>query len=90
MTFGMHERRHLLSWRSLAALGAVVLLLALAVHPATAAVVMAAVVLLPVALFGSVLVPLSLDPRTNRDPQAAQPVLVRARLFQRPPPVSLR
>ncbi|HEX3662696.1 MAG TPA: hypothetical protein VHU89_14770 [Acidobacteriaceae bacterium] len=81
---------HLPSWRSLAALGGVALLLALAMHPATAAVmVAAAVVLLPVALFGLVRVPHSLG-NQSRPPRLAMPVRVRAQLFQRPPPLSLQ
>ncbi|MFZ0633774.1 MAG: hypothetical protein WA399_15550 [Acidobacteriaceae bacterium] len=86
----MSDRTHFLSWRSLAGLGAVLLLLALAAIPTTAIVVAAAMVLLPVALFGFVLVPLSLDSATDWEPRLAVPVLVRARLFQRPPPISLR
>lgn len=86
----MSERPHLLSWRTLAALFVVVLLLALAAHPTTAtAGVALAVVLLPVALFGFVLVPLSVGPAVDWEPRLAVPVLIRARLFQRPPPVSL-
>lgn len=85
----MRERPPLFRWRTLMALGAVLLLLALAVHPATASAVMAAaLVLVPVALFG--LVPVPLTPGAVRAPETrvARPVLVRARLFQRPPPVS--
>jgi hypothetical protein len=75
----------------LAALGVLAMLLALAVHPATAAVVVAAAsVLLPVALFGFVLIPLALGVVDAREARVAGPVLVRARLFQRPPPMSLR
>jgi hypothetical protein len=75
----------------LAALGAGLLLLALAVHPATAMVgVAAAMVLLPVALFGFVLIPLALGAVDAHEPRVARLVLVRARLFQRPPPISLR
>lgn len=80
----------LLNWRSLAVLGAALLLLALAMHPATAAIVAAAVVLLPVALFGNVLVPLSLGAVEEPQPGVIPPVMLRARLFQRPPPISLR
>ncbi|MGA7521357.1 MAG: hypothetical protein WBW84_02685 [Acidobacteriaceae bacterium] len=86
----MSELTHPLSWRTLAGLGAVLLLLVLAVHPATAMVgVAAAMVLLPVALFGCVLVPWSLGAVDVPESRVARPVLVRARLFERPPPISL-
>jgi hypothetical protein len=68
-----------------------VVLLALAVHPTTAVgVVAAAVILSPVALFGFVLVPLSLGAALDWEPRLAVPVLVRAQMFQRPPPISLQ
>ncbi|MGA8529296.1 MAG: hypothetical protein WB622_06245 [Acidobacteriaceae bacterium] len=87
----MNGRTHLLGWRTLAAWAGVALLLAMAVHPATATVaIAAAVVLMPVALFGSVLVPLSLGSAEVPEPRVGRPILLRARLFQRPPPVSLQ
>jgi len=87
----MSDRNHFLSWRSLVALGALVALLALVLHPAvsTAALAAAVVVLLPVTLFGFVLVPLVVGPAVDWEPRLAVPVPVRARLFQRPPPISL-
>lgn len=87
----MSERIHLLSWRRLVALGALVALLALVMHPAvsTAALAAAVIVLLPVALFGFVLVPLAVGPAMDWEPRLAVPVLVQAQLFQRPPPQSL-
>lgn len=88
----MSQRNHFLRWRGLVALGALVAVLALVLHPAvsTAALAAAVVVLLPVALFGFVLVPLAEGPAMDWEPRLAVPVLVRAGLFQRPPPISLR
>lgn len=80
-----------LSWRKLAVVGAVIGLLALAVHPAVAGLALAAaLVLTPVLLFGLVLMPLSLWPAADLNHRHAVPVLRRAVLFQRPPPFSIR
>jgi len=67
------------------ALGAAILLLALLVCPAAGV----ALVLAPVLLFGLVAAPRSLWPASNLEPPFAEPVLIRAGLFQRPPPVSI-
>jgi hypothetical protein len=81
-----------LNWRKAAALFAVLGLLALALlHPlAPQGPVLAAVILLPVALFGLVLIPRLLWSASDRDPLIPVPVRARAQLFQRPPPHSLR
>ncbi|HZZ37898.1 MAG TPA: hypothetical protein VFE06_02125 [Acidobacteriaceae bacterium] len=75
-----------------AALALVVCLAALLVHPAAspAGAVLAVFLLLPVALFGFVLLPLSLGSVVKWEPRLAVPVLIRGQLFQRPPPVSLQ
>jgi hypothetical protein len=80
-----------LNWQKLAVLSLAVCLLALALlHPiAPQAPVLAAVILLPVVLFGLVAVPRSLWPAADFDPLATIPVRARAHLFQRPPPKSL-
>ena len=85
----MRERSHFVSWRTLAALGAVLLLLFLAVHPTATATLAVAILLLPVTLFG--LLPAAVTSGTNEGHEARvfRPVLVRARLFQRPPPLSI-
>jgi hypothetical protein len=79
-------------WYRLAALGLALGLLALALlHPlAPQAPVLAAVMLLPVVLFGLVDVPRSLWRTADLDPLVPLPVRARAQLFQRPPPNSLR
>ena len=80
------------NWQKLAALGLALCLLALALlHPVTPqAPVLAAMVLLPVVLFGLIVVPRSLWPTADLDPPVPVPVRARAYLFQRPPPNSLR
>jgi hypothetical protein len=80
------------SWQKLAALGLALCLLALALlHPvAPQAPVLAAVILLPVVLFGLVAVPRSLWRAADLDSLTPLPVRARAQLFQRPPPNSLR
>lgn len=81
------------SRRNLAAAGLAICLVALALHPTAAgAVALAAMVLLPIALsglFGLVDVPQSLGSALELETVFATPVLVRASLFQRPPPLSL-
>jgi hypothetical protein len=70
-----------------AALGMALCLLALLLHPAPVhGAALAGFVLLPVVLFGLVLVPRSLWPAADLDQIFAAPVLCRADLFQRPPP----
>lgn len=80
------------TWQKLAAWGLALCLLALVLlQPVTPhAPVLAAVVLLPVVLFGLVIVPRLLWPAADLDPLIAAPVRARAQLFQRPPPNSLR
>jgi len=80
------------NWQRLAALCLGLCLLALVLsHPLSAAApLLAAVVLLPVALFGLVIVPRSLWPAADFAPLTPIPVRARAHLFQRPPPNSLR
>jgi hypothetical protein len=80
------------SWRNLAAAGLAICLVALVLHPTAAgAAALAAMVLLPsalIGLFGLVDVPQSLGSALQLETVFATPVLVRAGLFQRPPPVS--
>jgi hypothetical protein len=80
------------NWQKLAILGLALCLLALAVlHPLSPqAPVLAAVILLPVVLFGLVLIPRSLWPAAALDSLVPLPVRARAKQFQRPPPNSLR
>jgi hypothetical protein len=88
----MLRRRGQFGWQELAVMGVALGLLVLAVlHPlGPQAPVLAAVVLLPVVLFGLVLVPRSLWPAADFEFLAPVPVRARAQLFQRPPPNSLR
>jgi hypothetical protein len=80
----------ILNWRKLAAFGLAICLLALAIHPTPAGVpLLAASVLQPALLFGLVLVPRLLWPATDMEPRCAVPILCRAGLFVRPPPVSI-
>jgi hypothetical protein len=75
------------NWQILAALGLALCLVALMVHPLDAhAPVLSAFVLLPVVLFGLVVVPRSLWPAADLEQRFALPVLCRAQLFERPPP----
>jgi hypothetical protein len=80
------------TWPRFAAFGLALCLLALALlHPLQPqAPVLAAVVLLPVVLFGLVVAPRSLWRAADLDPLVPLPVRARAPLFQRPPPNSLR
>lgn len=80
------------TWQKFAALCLALCLLALVLlHPvAPHGPVLAAIVLLPVALFGLVVVPRSLWPAADLNPLVPVPVRARAQLFQRPPPNSLR
>ena len=80
------------TWQRLAAFVLAVCLLALVLsHPLSpAAPLLAAIVLLPVVLFGLVIVPRSLWPAADLDSLASVSVRARAPLFQRPPPKSLR
>jgi hypothetical protein len=75
--------------RNLAAVGIAILLLALVVPPAAGMVLATALVLTPVFLFGLVAAPRSLWPAADLEQRFAAPVLERAPLFQRPPPVSI-
>jgi hypothetical protein len=88
----LHDAFPALKWGKATALCAALILLALALlHPVGPhAPVLAAVILLPVVLFGLVVVPRSLWPAADLDPLAPIPVRARAHLFQRPPPNSLR
>jgi hypothetical protein len=75
------------NWQIFAALGLALCLVVLMMHPAgTHAPVLSAMVLLPVMLFGLVLVPRSLWPAADFEQRSAVPVLCRAQLFERPPP----
>jgi hypothetical protein len=73
----------------LAATGIAILLLALLVHPAAGVALATALVLTPVFLFGFVAAPRSLWPAADLEQRCIAPILGRAVLFQRPPPVSL-
>jgi hypothetical protein len=73
----------------LSALGMLIFILALALHPAAAGLALG-LVLVPVLLFGLVLVPRSLWPAFDPKYVFAVPPLGRAALFQRPPPFSLQ
>jgi hypothetical protein len=75
------------TWKSLAVVGGVILLLALVVQPTAAVGFVLSLVLAPVMLFGLVLTPRSLWPALDLEPVFGVPILTRAALFQRPPPV---
>ncbi|MFY9747583.1 MAG: hypothetical protein WA891_14790 [Acidobacteriaceae bacterium] len=77
-----------LNARKLAAVGGVILLLALVVQPTAAVGFALSLVLAPVTLFGLVLTPRSLWPAFDLERAFGVPILARAALFQRPPPVS--
>jgi hypothetical protein len=81
-----------IDWRKLAVFGMalIVLVLALLYPLAPQAPVPAAAILLPVVLFGLVLVPLTLWPASDFGRLILLPLRARAPLFQRPPPQSLR
>ncbi|HEY6446052.1 MAG TPA: hypothetical protein VIY53_06305 [Acidobacteriaceae bacterium] len=71
----------------MAALGLALCLVLLLLHPAPAnGAAFAAVLLLPVSLFGLVLLPRSLWPASDLEQRFALPILCRVSLFQRPPP----
>ena len=75
------------SWLLLTALLLAVCVVALFVHSAPAHnPPLAAFVLLPVILFGLVLVPHSLWPSSDLDQRFSLAILCRTNLFQRPPP----
>ena len=78
-----------LNARKLAAVGGVIFLLALVVHPTAAVGFVLSLVLEPVVLFGLVLTPRSLWPALDLEPVFGAPILTQAALFQRPPPFSL-
>jgi hypothetical protein len=81
----MRLLRH--NWQPFAALGLAFCLVALLLHPMPAhGPALAGFVLLPVLLFGLVVVPRSLWPAAELDQNFAAPILCRANLFQRPPP----
>jgi hypothetical protein len=77
-------------WRGFAALGMAFCLLALLVSPVPAVGLALGMVLVPVLLFGLVLVPQSLWPAADREQTFAAPILSRVALFQRPPPFSIQ
>jgi|HubBroStandDraft_1064217.scaffolds.fasta_scaffold282288_1 hypothetical protein len=78
-----------LNLRKLAAVGGLIFLLASVVHPTTAVGFVLSLVLTPVVLFGLVLTPRSLWPALDLERTFGAPILVRAALFQRPPPFSV-
>jgi len=85
------------NWRKAAALCVALSLFVLALfapvllHPVSPhASVLAFLILLPVVLFGLVVVPRSLWPAADLDPLLPVTPRARASLFQRPPPQSLR
>lgn len=74
-------------WRQILVGGIVICLLALLLHPVSAAgSVLVACVLFPVLLFGLIPVPRSLWPCRDLNQRRAVLVLSRASIFQRPPP----
>lgn len=81
-------RQHAQTFRALMlALCLMALMAALILHPVSShAPAMVAIILLPVVLFGLVVVPRSLWPAADCEPRLAVPLLSRAQLFQRPPP----
>lgn len=84
----LHRR---LNWRLWAVLALAACVAALILNSApTHHVPLTAFVLLPVTLFGLVLLPDSLWISSVLDKRIALPVLCRADLFQRPPPSSKR
>jgi hypothetical protein len=79
-----------LNLRKLAAVGELIFLLALVVHPTAAAGFVLSLVLAPMVLFGLVLTPRSLWPALDLERVFGVSILTRAALFQRPPPFSLQ
>lgn len=76
-------------WQKFLIAGLAVCLLALLLHPSLAqSAVVAALLLVPVLVFGLVPVPRSLWPCRDLDHRFALHVRSRASLFQRPPPSS--
>lgn len=74
-------------WPKFVIAGITICLLAFLLHPAPAlGSLLAAFVLIPVLLFGLVLVPCSLWPSRDLDQRFALAVCCRTNLFQRPPP----
>lgn len=74
-------------WQKFLIAGLVVCLLALLLHPVAAQhAPLAAFVLVPVLLFGLIIVPRSLWPSTDLEQRFALNVCCRSSLFQRPPP----
>ncbi|MGC2298700.1 MAG: hypothetical protein WA476_07855 [Acidobacteriaceae bacterium] len=65
-------------------------LLVLLASPVPAVGLALGLVLVPVLLFGLVLVPPSLWPAADREQTFAAPILSRVPLFQRPPPFSIQ
>ena len=83
----MVRRRDKFDWQKLAVLSVAFCLPLLLLHPLPAhGPAVAAFVLLPVVLFGLVVVPRSLFPAADLDQRFALPILTRADRFQRPPP----
>ena len=83
----MKRRIAISALHKLAAVGIGLCLLAVLVHPAPAHTpALAAFILLPVVLFGLILVPRSLWPCRNVEQPVALAVRGRTSLFQRPPP----
>jgi hypothetical protein len=72
-----------------ATVGMAVGLLFLLACPAAGVALAVALVLTPVVLFGLVVAPRSLWPPADLDQRFVQPLLSRAGLFQRPPPISI-
>jgi membrane-bound ClpP family serine protease len=79
-----------LTWHRLAAVGAATVVLLLVAHSVAGVALAGVLVLTPVMLFGLVEVPRSLWPAMDLELSFAAPILGRAGLFQRPPPVSLQ
>lgn len=86
----MGSTTSLSKWRGFAALGMAICLLVLLASPVPAVGLALGLVLVPVLLFGLVLVPPSLWPAADREQTFAAPILSRVPLFQRPPPFSIQ
>lgn len=84
----MSSTRTFARWQKVLIAGLAVCLLALLLHPLLAQSGIAALVLVPMLIFGLVCVPRSLWPCRDLDHCFALPVRSRAGLFQRPPPSS--
>lgn len=81
----MRKARRIPNWKLFAAFGLLLCLLALLAHPAHA-LSSAALLLLPVLLFGLVPLPRSLGPFLAPEPAGGPRYPALATLFQRPPP----